>query len=425
MLGQMNNDELFQLYDKDLILRLHNAKNLSDTRKILASFKEHLGSHQPSAELAKSFLSRYVDKKPRTLYRYAQMVLMFMKWYGEPVKNFKVRVPRSLPTYTDDSDIDKLFAAIETKATHKRLITRDRLLAELALKSGMRRGELANLEVGDIHGDLLFVRRGKFEKDRAIPLPPDLAVRLTNFVKGKEPNSKVFGITGPAITMKIKKFARKAGLGKLHAHALRHKFATDLLEHGADVRSVQQLLGHQNLSTTQVYLAITDGRLRAAVNLLEGDKSGEVAELPAKHIDSRPVVTVKAVYRSGKADSVISPRPTYFSHFVVSNEGREPAVNLELGLLDGSRNVLLARRETVLMIGERITWRPDLNRAGGQYYIVCQYMAPASDTQVVCWNQTWLPFELTRTEASRQVFVAAGQLTFHTNIALNEKMAIF
>ncbi len=74
MLRQMSNDELFQLYDKGLILRLRNAKNLTDTRKILARFRDHLGDYPPSAELAKSFLSRYVDKKPRTLYRYAQMV---------------------------------------------------------------------------------------------------------------------------------------------------------------------------------------------------------------------------------------------------------------------------------------------------------------------------------------------------------------
>ena len=113
MLRQMGNDELFQLYDKDLILRVHNSKNLGDTRKILAQFKDHLGEYPPSAELAKSFLSRYVNKKPRTLYRYAQMVRMFMKWYGEPINDLKLRIPKSLPPYTADGEIDRVFAAVE------------------------------------------------------------------------------------------------------------------------------------------------------------------------------------------------------------------------------------------------------------------------------------------------------------------------
>lgn len=146
-----------------------------------------------------------------------------MEWYGEPINDLKLRIPKSLPPYTEDSEIDKLFLAIESKATHKGCIIRDRPLVELALKSGMRRGELANLEVRDIRADFLVVRRGKYEKDRAIPLSTKLAMRLSNYVKDKKPSDKVFNLKGPTITMKVKKFARKAGLDDLHAHALRHK----------------------------------------------------------------------------------------------------------------------------------------------------------------------------------------------------------
>ncbi len=67
----MTNEELFKLYDNDLVLRLHNVKNLSDTRKMLTKFKEYLNSYPPSPELAKGFLAQYADRKPRTLYRYA------------------------------------------------------------------------------------------------------------------------------------------------------------------------------------------------------------------------------------------------------------------------------------------------------------------------------------------------------------------
>ena len=267
-LRHLTNEKLFQLYDSDLVLRLHNAKNLSDTRKMLAKFKEYLGAYPPSPELAKAFLGQYAGHKPRTLYRYTQMLRVFLKWYGEPLE-LKVKVPKTLPPYTEDNDIEKLLRAAENKKTHKKLATRDILLIDLGLRSGLRRSELANLEPRDVHPDFLMVRNGKGQKDRMVPLPPAIAGRLQSFVKGMEPHEKVFKLKAPCITMKIKQFARKAGLEELHCHSLRHKYATDLLESGADIRALQQPLGHESLSTTQVYLAVTDKRLREAVLLLD------------------------------------------------------------------------------------------------------------------------------------------------------------
>jgi integrase/recombinase XerD len=268
-LKHLNNEELFQLYDSDLVLRLRNAKNLSDTRKLLSRFKCHLNGFPPSPELAKASLAQYVDRKPRTLYRYAQMVKGFMKWYGEPLDDFKVKVPRTLPPYTKDSDIEKLYAAIENKRSHKSSIVRDLMLTELALKTGMRRGELANLEVKDVHADFLVVRGGKGNKDRVIPLGTNISQRLQNFIWGKVPDEKLFGLKAPCVSNKIRQFARKAGLEDFHTHTMRHKFATDLLERGANIKVVQELLGHENLATTEVYLSVTNQSLKDAVNLLD------------------------------------------------------------------------------------------------------------------------------------------------------------
>ena len=268
-LRYMTNDGVFQLYESDLVLRLHNAKNLSDTRKVLARFKAYLSRYPPSPELAKGFLARYADRKPRTLYRYSQMIKVFMKWYGEPMVDFKVKVPRTLPPYTGDSDIEKLLGAIKNKKTHKGCIARDSLLAEVALKTGMRRQELANLEARDIHGDFIMVRGGKGGNDRVIPLSPALAQRLRNFIQDKKRDEKVFGLKAPCITMKIKQFARKAGLEDFHAHSMRHKFATSLLERGVNIKIVQELLGHKNLATTEIYLSIVNQGLKDAVRLLD------------------------------------------------------------------------------------------------------------------------------------------------------------
>jgi len=269
---QMSNRDLFKRYDTELVLRLHNKKNLSDTRKMLSKFEAFLAERSPSADLAKEFLAQYSDRKPRTLYRYAQMVKSFMKWYGQPMDEFKVKVPRTLPPYIEDDQIERILNAISSKKTHKGSIVRDKLLVQLGVKTGLRRAEMANLEARDVHPELIVVRSGKGDKDRVIPLAPLIAQKLNLFVKGMKPNEKVFKLTAPSISMKIKNFARKAGLEYFHAHSTRHKFATDLLERGADLKVVQELLGHENLSTTQVYLAVTSERMREAVNLLEGPK---------------------------------------------------------------------------------------------------------------------------------------------------------
>ncbi|MFH1031740.1 MAG: tyrosine-type recombinase/integrase, partial [Chloroflexota bacterium] len=175
-LRHMTNDALFQTYDSDLVLRLHNAKDLTDHRKMLARFKEHLNGFPPSPELAKGFLAQYANRKPRTLARYSKMINGLMKFYGEPI-DIKIKIPKTLPTYTEDGDIDKLFKAIETKKTHKKLIVRDALMTAVDLKTGLRRAELADLEVTDVHSDFLVVRNGKGGKDRVIPLVPEIALR--------------------------------------------------------------------------------------------------------------------------------------------------------------------------------------------------------------------------------------------------------
>ncbi|MFH1775712.1 MAG: tyrosine-type recombinase/integrase [Chloroflexota bacterium] len=268
----MSNHDLFKRYDTELVLRLHNRKNLSDTRKILGRFEALLDGRPPSVDLAKELLSQYADRKPRTLYRYAQMVKSFMKWYGQPLEEFKVKIPRTLPAYIEDDQIEKLLKAIDGKRTHKASIVRDLLLVQLAVKTGLRRAELAKLEAKDVHNDFVVVRSGKGGKDRVIPLAPSIAQKIGAFVKDMKPADKVFKLSAPGISMKIKNFARKAGLEDFHAHSARYKFAIDLLERGADLKVVQELLGHENLSTTQVYLAVTSERMREAVNLLEGSK---------------------------------------------------------------------------------------------------------------------------------------------------------
>lgn len=84
-----------------------------------------------------------------------------------------------------------------------------------------------------------MIAHGKGGNDRIIPLPPAIAQRLHNFIEGMQPNEKVFKLKAVSIGNKIRRFAKKAGLAQFHTHSMRHKYATDLLEAGANIRAVQ------------------------------------------------------------------------------------------------------------------------------------------------------------------------------------------
>ncbi len=213
-----------------------------------------------------------------------------MKWYGEPMDDFRIRVPKTLPPYTKDSEVERLLSAIVNKRSHKGCIVRDTLIVELAVKTGLRRSELANLEAKDIQPDFLVVRNGKGGKDRVIPLVVSIAKRLKNFTQGMKPEEKVFKLKAECISNKIRQFAKKAGLTGFHTHTMRHKFATDLLERGANIKQVQELLGHDNLATTEVYLSTTDQGKRDAINRLDEDKPDTEEQKTIEAIRKRQVI---------------------------------------------------------------------------------------------------------------------------------------
>jgi hypothetical protein len=191
-----------------------------------------------------------------------------MAWYGEKL-DVKAKLPGTLPTCHEDKDIEAILNVIQKKKTHKQDISRDTLLVILAWRTGLRRAELANLEARDIHPDFLIVRSAKGTKDRPVPLLLNVGEKLHDFISEMKPDEKIFKINAVTLGIKIKDFAKRAGLDNFHCHSLRHKFCTDLLEKGADIRSVQELMGHETINTTQVYMAITDQRLRDTINLLD------------------------------------------------------------------------------------------------------------------------------------------------------------
>jgi integrase/recombinase XerD len=179
-----------------------------------------------------------------------------------------------LPKFLTEEEINRLLAAPDI-ATEEGI--RDRAMLEIMYATGLRVSELVALKHDDV--DLLaglVVCHGKGNKQRRVPLGKSAIHWLQQYsaVKagyGKPSTPNIFLNRGRPFTRQlawsmIKRHAKKAGIKGVSPHTLRHSFATHLLQHGADSRSVQALLGHSDISTTQIYTHITDLHLRAAYN---------------------------------------------------------------------------------------------------------------------------------------------------------------
>ena len=177
-----------------------------------------------------------------------------------------------LPKFLTEQEINRLFAAPDISTPEG---IRDRAVLEVMYAAGLRVSEMVNLKQTDV--DLLaglVVCHGKGSKERRVPLGKSAIHWLQQYAAmkaqyGKQTLPHVFVHRGKPFTRHlawsmIRRYAERIGIKNVSPHTLRHSFATHLLQHGADSRSVQALLGHSDISTTQIYTHITDVHLRSA-----------------------------------------------------------------------------------------------------------------------------------------------------------------
>lgn len=186
------------------------------------------------------------------------------------------RAWKTLPKFLSMDDVDKLLAAPDTSAPRG---IRDRALTEVLYATGLRVSELINLKPQDVNLESGYLTTtGKGRKQRLVPLGDEAAAWVTRYLKESRPvllkkrsSPRLFvnanrgtGLTRVGFWKILKAYGLQAGLtGALSPHVLRHSFATHLLERGADLRAIQMMLGHSDLSTTQIYTHILEARLRA------------------------------------------------------------------------------------------------------------------------------------------------------------------
>lgn len=181
------------------------------------------------------------------------------------------RLPRTLPTLDLNAALDSLAAAVDSTAT------RDRALLEVLYSTGLRLSELVGLNHGDVdHGARLLRVRGKGRRERIVPIGEGALAALDGYVRGlgrgapraDAPvfvNARGLRLSGRTVQRVTRRRlgAVAAGLG-VSPHALRHSFASHLLDAGADLRAIQELLGHRSLASTQVYTHVSTARLKKA-----------------------------------------------------------------------------------------------------------------------------------------------------------------
>jgi len=174
------------------------------------------------------------------------------------------RRPRRLPDAPTSAEIEQLLAALEGDGA---IATRNRALVELVYSAGLRSAEAVGLDLGDVdfEQELVHVRQGKGGKDRVVPLGEEAQHWLARYLRDARPELA----RGANDALFLSARGRRLDTSTLrriapHPHRLRHAFATHLLDGGADLRTIQELLGHSSLSTTQIYSHVDPRHLRRA-----------------------------------------------------------------------------------------------------------------------------------------------------------------
>lgn len=251
----------FEFLKDKKITNIKNAKY-----QHIREYLVHLHNHQYS----KKTISRYISSL-RTFFKYLYIEEIIDNNPMILVSNPKL--DKKLPTFLYTNDLENLLACPNLDTIYG---IRDSLILELLYSTGIRVSELVNIRLKDINfNDKQIKILGKGNKERYVLYGQVCSEKLTNYLnncrsKFNTKNSEylLLGKSGAKLTTRfieilLKKYQNQAQIKvKVTPHTLRHTFATHLLEGGADLKTVQELMGHESLSSTQVYTHVTSERLR-------------------------------------------------------------------------------------------------------------------------------------------------------------------
>lgn len=268
--------------------RLAYGRDLSDAAHYLARRKVNLAdaSEEDLREYLQSLAKTAASTQARrlsALRQFFQFLCSEQRRQIDPTRNIEApRRGRSLPKYLTEDEVSQLLQAIGHKKNHE--VARLKALLELLYAAGLRVTELVGLPLAAIQFDRAMVLvKGKGGKERIVPLGDPALRALKTWISHRKEILDKSGcrsmflfpsrdgskyLTRQRFFQMIKQLALEAGLdpARLSPHVLRHAFATHLLEHGADLRSVQTMLGHADIATTQIYTHVASDRLLKTVS---------------------------------------------------------------------------------------------------------------------------------------------------------------
>lgn len=245
------------------------------TKSLLDADQADLQSYLGYLYSAKRARARTASRHLSSLRRFYQYALREAKRAADPTLNIaSPKIPRTLPKTLSEEEVERLLNAPDAANP---LGLRDRAMLETLYATGLRVSELVKLKMVEVRLDMGVVRvMGKGSRERLVPLGEEAASWLTRYLREARPlllkgrQSAALFVTQRAAAMTRQAFwhlitrnARGAHITKpLSPHTLRHAFATHLINHGADLRVVQLLLGHADISTTQIYTHVARERLK-------------------------------------------------------------------------------------------------------------------------------------------------------------------
>jgi tyrosine recombinase XerD subunit len=267
-------ENTLQSYERDI---KDYTQNIFETQQ-LETFDQverfHILQHLQALK-NKGISARTISRHISSIRSFHQFLLREKRCNNDPTVHIDMpKIEQKLPKVLSIEEIDRLIA---TPNISKPQGVRDRAMLELLYATGMRVSECISLNLEDIHLTMGFVRVfGKGGKERIIPLGSSAIEACTNYL-----NTARFQLENPKLRTEalfinqrgkrltrqgcwklMKGYAQKAGIEKeLTPHILRHSFATHLIENGADLRAVQEMLGHADIATTQIYTHISKTRL--------------------------------------------------------------------------------------------------------------------------------------------------------------------
>lgn len=290
-----SSDKLIDHYHSHLLLERGLSANTAeayreDVRKLFAFFdRESPALNEIALANLQQFAAQMFDLgvSPRTLARIISGIKSFFRWLrsedyieNDPTELLESpNIGRHLPEVLTVEEIDRMMSCIDTSTFEG---IRNRAIIETLYSCGLRVSELVNLEISRLYFDEQFlIVHGKGNKERLVPMSEPsveairdyLSQRADIIVKPGEENILFISKRGGRLTRMmifyiVRRLAEQADIRReISPHTLRHSFATHLLEGGANLRAIQQMLGHESISTTEIYLHLDRSHLRREILL--------------------------------------------------------------------------------------------------------------------------------------------------------------